>query len=265
MRQLARPRAALGIRIAGFTRPEVSVDEYLSDNEQVERLRAWWRENGWFVVGGVALGFLALFGWRQYGEYRYSQAEAAAAIYSQVKEAAEAKNEVEATTLLARLRSEFPSSPYTPQAGLLVASSLLVAAPDRAAEELRKVMEASDSDPELAMIARLRLARVLAYREQYDEALKLLTVTDPGQFAGRLNEVKGDVQSALGHVDEARAAYLAAMVADGAELLDRNFVQMKLNDLPGAADASPAAPPSAEPTPTGAAAPTAAPAAGEGA
>jgi predicted negative regulator of RcsB-dependent stress response len=50
------------------------VDEYLSDNEQVERLRTWWRENGWFVIGGVALGFLALFGWRQYGEYRIGQA-----------------------------------------------------------------------------------------------------------------------------------------------------------------------------------------------
>jgi predicted negative regulator of RcsB-dependent stress response len=237
------------------------VDEYLSDNEQVERLRAWWRENGWFVLGGVALGFLVLFGWRQYGEYKNSQAETAAAIYQSLKEAAEGKNEVEATTQLGRLRTEYPSSAYTAQAGLLVASSLLVAAPDRAAEELRHVMEDSTDDPELAMIARLRLARVLAYREQYDEALKLLTVPEPGQFAGRLSEVKGDIQAALGHVDEARAAYLAAMVADGAELLDRNFVQMKLNDLPGAAaEPSPAAEAPAAP-----AAPAAAANAGEGA
>jgi predicted negative regulator of RcsB-dependent stress response len=245
------------------------VDEYLSDNEQVERLRTWWRENGWFVIGGVALGFLALFGWRQYQAYTSGQAEAAAALYSQVRQATEAKNEVEATALLAQLRSQYPSSAYTPQAGLLVASSLLVAAPDRAAEELRKVMEESDDDPELAMIARLRLARVLAYREQYDEALSLLAVSEPGQFAGRLNEVKGDIQTALGRVDEARAAYLAAMVADGSELLDRNFLQMKLNDLPGAATASSAAPPAAAPpaesAPADAPKSAAPPSAGEGA
>jgi predicted negative regulator of RcsB-dependent stress response len=242
------------------------VDEYLSDKEQVERLRTWWRDNGWFVIGGVALGFLALFGWQQYGEYRNSQAEAAAAIYQSLKQATETKNEVEATTLLAQLRSEYPSSAYTSQAGLLVASSLLVAAPERAAEELRKVMDEGGGDPELAMIARLRLARVLAYQEKYDEALALLAVEAPGQFAGRMNEVKGDIQAALGRVDEARAAYLAAMVADGSELLDRNFVQMKLNDLPSTAGAAPAVTPSAEPTASESVpAPAATPNGGEGA
>ena len=55
--------------------------------------------------GGVALGFLALFGWRQYGEYRNNEAETAAAIYLSVKDATEAKNEVEAAALLGRLRS----------------------------------------------------------------------------------------------------------------------------------------------------------------
>jgi predicted negative regulator of RcsB-dependent stress response len=223
------------------------VDEYLSDNEQVERLRTWWRENGWFVIGGVGLGVLVLFGWRQYGEYVDSRAEAAAAIYESLKQATEEKNEVEATTLLAQLRTEYASSAYTRQAGLLVASSLLVAAPERAAEELRHVMDASSDDPELAMIARLRLARVLAYREQYDEALKLLAVNEPGEFAGRLNEVKGDIHAAVGRVDEARAAYLAAMVADGSELLDRNFVQMKLNDLPNTENTANAAAPTAAP------------------
>ncbi len=56
-------------------------------------------------------------------------------------------------------------------------------APDSAAEKLRLTMEQSD-DPELAMVARLRLARVLAYREQYQEALALLNVPEPAPVRG---------------------------------------------------------------------------------
>ena len=54
----------------------------------------------------------------------------------------------------------------------------------------------------------------------------------PGQFAGRIAEIKGDIHVALGETDAARTAYLEAMVTPGAELLDRGFVQMKLADLP---------------------------------
>ena len=242
------------------------MDENLTDNERVEQLKLWWRENGWFLIGGVALGALALFGWNQYTAYRDHRYEEAGALYQTVKDA---KDPVAANAVLQKMRSDFPRSAYTSQAGLLVAGMLVVSAPEHASEELTYVMEHT-KDPELAMIARLRLARVLAYREKYDDALKALKVDKPGKFAGRLNEVRGDVEYERGNVEEARKAYLEAMVADGSELLDRNLLQMKLNDLPGGgASAVPSsAPPEATSEPPAAAAPpAAAPAAknGEGA
>jgi predicted negative regulator of RcsB-dependent stress response len=208
------------------------VDEYLSDKEQVERLRQWWRENGWFLLGGVALGLLGLYGYNQYFAYQDRRSEGAAELYAQIRQAADDRDTAAAEAAFAQLRSEFPDTAYTYQASLLVASAEVVTAPDSAAEKLRFTMEES-SDPELAMVARLRLARVLAYREQYQEALALLEVPAPGQFAGRIAEIKGDIHVALGETAAARMAYLQAMVTPGAELLDRSFLQMKIADLPG--------------------------------
>jgi predicted negative regulator of RcsB-dependent stress response len=216
------------------------VDEYLSDKEQLERLRQWWRENGWFLLGGAAVGLLALYGYNEFFAYRNRQAEEAGALYASVKAALDDSDTAAATTRFEELRQEHPEHAYTYQAAMLLASAELVSAPDAAESKLRLAMEGSD-DPDLAMIARLRLARVLAYREQYDEALALLEVETPGQFAGRINDIKGDIHVARGETDAARTAYLEAMVAPGAELLDRSLLQMKLSDLPGArADAAPA-------------------------
>jgi predicted negative regulator of RcsB-dependent stress response len=61
--------------------------------------------------------------------------------------------------------------------------------------------------------------------------MQLLEVEDPGEFAARLNELKGDVHAAMGDVEAARSAYAQALTAPGAESVDRNFVQMKLNSL----------------------------------
>jgi predicted negative regulator of RcsB-dependent stress response len=213
------------------------LDDYLSDKEQVERLRQWWRENGWFLIGGVALGGLAIYGYGQYFAYRDRQSEEAAAMYALVKQETEAGDTAEASERFAALRGQFPDHAYTYQAALLLASAEIVTAPDDAAEKLRFTMEESD-DPELAMVARLRLARVLAYRDRAEEALALLDVPEPGQFAGRIAEIRGDIHAAAGETEAARTAYLEAMVAPGAELLDRGFLQMKLADLPGSAQAA---------------------------
>jgi predicted negative regulator of RcsB-dependent stress response len=235
------------------------VDEYLSDKEQVERLRQWWRENGWFLIGGVALGLLGLYGYNQYFTYRDGRSEAAAAMYAAVQAATDDSNTAAAETVLGEMRAEYPDHAYTFQAAMLVASAEIVTAPDSATEKLRFAMEQSD-DPDLALIARLRLARVLAYREQYTEALALLNVPEPGQFAGRIAEIRGDIHVARGETVAARSAYLEAMVTPGAELLDRSFLQMKLADLSGSSSVPEPAPggssnasdPAAEPAPANA-------------
>lgn len=211
------------------------MDELLSDREQVERLRVFWRDNGWYIIGGVVVGVALLVGWNRYQAYKERQALAAAALYTQLEDAAKAEGgqgDADVDRLLGELRASYPSSPYTDQAAMLVAREKLVTNPDQAIAELRRVVD-DTHDPELGFVARLRLARVLAYRQQYKEALDALAVDEPETFAARYSEVEGDIQVALENYAAARAAYQRALTAPpGQSLVNRSYVQMKLDDLP---------------------------------
>ena len=213
------------------------MDEFLSEKEQLEIFRQWWRENGWFLVGGIALGVLGLLGWNRYNAYVDARSEEAAAIYVELRGAVGDDDAGSARNLLLEMREDFPASPYTDQGGLLVALMRLDAGQvDSAIEDYRFVME-NTSDPELALIARLRLARVLAQDQSYTEALAVLDVA-PGSFSARYNEVRGDIHAALGDADSARTAYSAALNAQETGLVNRNLVQMKLDDLASSATAA---------------------------
>ena len=206
------------------------MDEYLSEKEQIERIREWWRENGWYLVAGAALGAVALFGLNQYRNYTEARAEAAAALYLDLQDVLEDDDETAAEALLAELREEHPSSPYTDQAGMLIAGYYLTSEPSRAADELRFVMQSTD-DRELGLIARHRLARVLMYQGRHEEALQVLNVANLGAFSAQYSEARGDAYYGLGDTDAARAAYEEALAAPGAEWLNRSFVEMKLDAL----------------------------------
>ena len=40
------------------------VEENLTDEQQAELVKNWWRENGLFLVGGLVIGVGGLFGWQ---------------------------------------------------------------------------------------------------------------------------------------------------------------------------------------------------------
>src|SRR5690606_31008017 len=182
-----------------------SVDEYLSEKEQLEKIREWWRENGWYLVGGAALGAVVLFGWGQYRNYTENRAEQAATLYLDLQDVLEDDDRVAAEALLTELREGYPASPYTDQAAFLLAREYLVSEPSRAASELRYVI-GNTKDQELALIARLRLARVLMYQEEHAEALRILDARNLGPMEAQYEEARGDALVAMGDSEAARAA-----------------------------------------------------------
>lgn len=216
------------------------VDDYLSDREQEEALRNFWRENWRWIVGGVVLGLALLGGLRYYETHRERTAAEAARLYEDLQAALGKPDVEQAASVLATLTADHKSSGYTQQGRLLLAKVHVDAGKlDDAIAQLRAVIEDS-KDEELAQIARMRLARLLIQQGKHDEALQLLNTDSAGAFAAQVREIRGDALYVKGDREGARAEYAAALADNADAQTDRTLLEMKLQEVGGAA--SPPAP-----------------------
>jgi predicted negative regulator of RcsB-dependent stress response len=224
------------------------VEEYLSDKEQWERVKAWLRENGLWIIAGIAVGAAGLGGWRWYQDHVDSVGSQAAAKYTQLLDSFEKGDRTQGFVLLGELERDYSSSPYVDQ-GKMMAARIYVDSGDldKAANELKAVIDHS-KDSDLALIARLRLARVEISRNKPDAALATLNGLQAGAFEPRYHEIMGDAYYAKGDKSSALKEYLKAKMGDLGRMADTQQLDLKISDLSAespAAVAQTAKPPAA--------------------
>lgn len=209
------------------------MEEYLNEKEQWDWLQARVREYAPWVVAGVALAGAGLWGWKWWQARTEERLLQASAQYEQLVGAFGKNDLATVSTLADKLSSEHPGTGYAEQgqlaaAGLMVESNQLPGALER----LQKVM-AGTRDPQLALTVRLRIARVQLQQGKPDEALASLAAVQPGAFAARFAEVRGDALSAKGDRDGALKAYREAQAAaePGAGSSGEDLLGLKINAL----------------------------------
>lgn len=209
------------------------MEDYLSEREQVDRIRQWWKENGAWIIVGVGGGVLALALWNWWQGYQVDRAEQASAIYSVVTEAALEDRIDEIRVGVEQLESGHASSPYLQHARLALAGAAARNdEPGVAIDQLQQVMEDAD-DPQLKLVARLRLARMVLTTGDPGRALELARGVEAGAFTAPLKEVEGDALAAQGDASGAREAYQAALAgaAQYGGIVDEGLLQLKLKSL----------------------------------
>ncbi len=218
------------------------VEDYLTDRDQEEALRNWWRENWKWIFAGVALGLGLLAGWQYWQTYRANRAAQAAKVYADLQKSLMGNDIEQARRLLTDLEGDQAKSAYTQQGHLLIAKRDAEAGRfEDAIKHLRQVISTS-KDEELAHVARLRLARLLIQTGKHDEALQLLDVAKAGAFAAQVREIRGDALVAKGDAQGARAEYAAALDPAAKGSIDRPTVELKLRDVGGEVPAAPTTP-----------------------
>lgn len=183
----------------------------LEEQEKIEALRSWWKENGKFVLLTLAaclIAIAAVNGWRW---YQRTQAAEAAEIFKRISGLSGKENLSKIQETSQRLRADYAATAYAARAALISAEESFKAGDlARARNELQWVVDES-REPGLVDIARLRLAGVALDEKKPEEALQLLNAPHDAAFGGLYLELKGDVLVAQGKLNEARDAYNEAL------------------------------------------------------
>lgn len=218
----------------------------LTEEEQLEAIKRWWKENGKFLALALVFG---VGGWFTYGAWqdqRQAKAEAASARFEQLLDVMDAADEqgmgdddrAAAAELVEQLKGDHSRSLYAHNAAMLMARIAVQSGDlEQAQRELEWVLEHS-RDEAVEQLARVRLARVLYAQNEYDAALALVEREHKSQFAAKYAELKGDILFAQGDAEAARAAYQSALDALTPDQQQRSMLlEMKLDDVRAASGA----------------------------
>lgn len=185
------------------------MSEYLSEEEQIARLRSWWGANGTFLILAILFAVALVIGWRWYQGQQAAASAAGSALYQEFAGAvADARR-----GLIAELDDRAAGTAYPVLARLEQAKAAMEAEPvdlDAAATTLEAALSRS-SDPTLKSLVLLRLARV--HMQQGDSAGALSRLKDVrGEgYASLVAELTGDIHMAEGRRTDAHSAYEQAL------------------------------------------------------
>ncbi|MGL1190990.1 YfgM family protein [Vibrio parahaemolyticus] len=199
---------------------------YDTEEQQVEAIKDWWKENGKAVIICAVVGLGGLFGWRYYQDTVIQASETASQSYTTAMNTLQEKG-VDAQSDVQAFIESNEVKEYSVLAALQLAKAQVEAKDFAAALEQLKWAQSNTKDAALSPLISYRIARIETEMGNFDAAnTELGKVTDTA-WAGRIAELRGDIALRQGDKDAAYVAYTEAQQAADAS----PTLQMKLDDL----------------------------------
>lgn len=201
------------------------------NEQQTERLKAWWKNYGNALIAGVVLGVTLLVGLTYWRHYQTTRNEKASDLYVQLIEAQQRGDRAAALERGKELIGGYEATPYAGKGALLLARASFDAKDLATARNHLEWAVSHATEHATRLTARLRLARMMLDQGDAAAARRLLDVKDASGFESQLAELRGDVFVAQGDKGAARKAYTDALAALPRGSSYGPILQMKLDDL----------------------------------
>jgi predicted negative regulator of RcsB-dependent stress response len=202
-----------------------------TEQEELEALQKWWKENGRAAMVGLVLGLGGVFGWTAWQSRAEATAERVSVVYQSMVEMAASDDHGEALLRANQIMQDQPDSEYAALAGLLGAKSAFATGRTDDANRLLGWVIENASRVELRDVARIRSARLLLERGEADAALTMIADVGTSAFAATVEELRGDILLDNRQSEAAAKAYETALSSDSMTSGTRARLQMKLDDL----------------------------------
>jgi len=216
------------------------VSVHLTEEEQLEVLKRWWKDYGKIVLTAVVAAVVVYFAWTTWQEKNNAKKESASTQYDALIKAINVgpdkklsdADKNRAATIANELKEKNGKSLYAQSAAFYLAKTAVDSGElDKAVTELQWILS-SKPDVATAQLAHVRLARVYIAKGAYAEAQTQLAEEPSKAFASEYAEVLGDLLKAKGDKDAAATAYKKALETSDPQQQERAMIlQMKVDEL----------------------------------
>jgi len=202
----------------------------LEEQEQLEQLKAFWKQWGNLITWVITLALAAFAAWQGWNLWQRNQAAKAEGMFAAVQTAAQAGDLSKVDAVLKELQG-LSSTSYAAQGTLLAAKAEFDKGQLDAARANLNWVAANANQNEYRDVARLRLSGLQLDAKQYDEAAKTLDAITGAEFAALVADRRGDLFTLQNKPAEAKAQYQKAYAAMDKTVEYRKLIEAKLATL----------------------------------
>src|SRR5690606_16930045 len=164
-----------------------------AEQEQLASLKSWWSQYGNLITWVLILALAAYAAWNGWNYYQRNQSAEAAHLYEELQQAAEAQDKEKVLRVASDVQERYTRTAYAQMSALAAAKMAFDSSDYQAAKtQLQWVIDHGRDDAYKA-VAKVRLAGILLDEKAYEEGLKVLSGDFPAQFAGVVEDRKGDI------------------------------------------------------------------------
>ncbi len=204
---------------------------YRTEEQQLDALRQWWKNNNKIILWTVGLTLAAVLGFKAFQHHQESERNIASDKYNLLLKSHEESDLTTQKQKADELMTQYGKSSYATLAALMQAKT---AVDEKNYEEAAKQLNYAQNQAtvqELKSIATVRLARLYLSQEKWDDVEKVLKQAANSGYLTLLEEVKGDYYLFKQDLIKARQAYLAAIENDPTKGEKRPILRMKLEEI----------------------------------